>query len=273
MRGAYGIRIDGPWGASLHLMPPAPRDWPLYRVSAHEGAEAIETAHVSPTDALIRPPSGGTVRVDRAKRQIVVTSSPRRTPAELMHPTLGHAAGIVAWWSGRESFHAGGFVAAEGAWGVIARREGGKSSTLAQLAAAGVPIVADDLLVVDSATVFAGPRTLDLRPDAARHLSMGENLGQVGLRERWRLELGACPTTTPLCGWIVLEWGDTLGATRLGGGEVLRMLGAQRAVNLPSPDPAALIDLASLPAWSVQRPRQIRALPSVVELLLELASG
>jgi hypothetical protein len=272
MRGAYGIGLEGPWGEVSHLLCSAEPHWPSYTVIAREGTDTIATARVAPTYAVFSPPSGGTVCIDGSDRRIVVTSSPRRTPAELLHPLLGHAGGIVAWWAGRESFHAGGFVVAGSAWGVVARRGGGKSSTLAQLDAAGVPIVADDLLVVDAASVFAGPRTLDLRQDAALHLNLGKAMGHIGLRDRWRLELGASPVTTRLRGWIVLEWGDTLAARSLGGGEMLRVLGAQRAVNLPPVDPAALIDLASLPAWSIQRPREIEMLPRVVELVLDVTS-
>ncbi len=223
--------------------------------------------------ALLDPPSGGSILVDRAERQIVVTSSPARTPAELIHPTLAHAGAIVAWWSGHESFHAGGFVVDGGAWGVVARRGGGKSSTLAQLATSGVPIVADDLVVVAGGAAFVGPRALDLRPDAARQLQAGAATGGNGLRERWRLELGPCPVTVPLRGWFVLEWGETVDARRLGGAELLQMLGAQRAVNLPPVDPTVLIDLASLPAWAVERPPELETLPRVVERMLELAGG
>jgi len=273
MSGAYGLGLDGPWAASEPLLQDVPVDWPRYEVLAREGNAAVAAARVGPTKALLGPPSGGSILVDRAERQIVVTSSPARTPGELIHPTLAHAGAIVSWWSGHESFHAGGFVAGGGAWAVVARRSGGKSSTLAQLALAGVPIVADDLVVVAAGSALVGPRALDLRPDAARQLQAGAPTGGTEQRERWRLELAPCPVTVPLRGWIVLEWGETVDARRLGGGELLQLLGAQRAVNLPPVDPAALIDLASLPAWSIERPRELESLPRVVERVLELASG
>jgi hypothetical protein len=270
--GAYGIGLDGPWDDAERFLAPVPADWPRYEMLAREGNAAVTAARVGPKKALLGPPSGGSILIDRAAQQIVVTSSPPRTPRELIHPTLAHAGAIVAWWSGHESFHAGGFVVDGGAWGVLASRGGGKSSTLAVLAAAGVPIVADDLIVVSAGSAFVGPRALDLRSDAARQLQAGAAMEGAGLRERWRLELGPCPVTAPLRGWFVLEWGETVEARRLGGGELLQLLGAQRAVNLPPVDPAVLIDLASLPAWLVERPRELEALPLVAERVLELAS-
>ena len=273
MPGAYGIALDGPWDDAEGFLQPVPADWPRYELLAREGNAVVAAARVGPAKALLGPPSGGSILVDREQRQIVVTSSPLRTPAELIHPTLAHAAAIVAWWSGHESFHAGGFIVDGGAWGVVATQGGGKSSTLARLAGAGVPIVADDLVVVAAGSVFVGPRALDLRSDAARQLHVGAALGGTGARERWRLELGPCPVTVPLRGWFVLEWGEKVGARRLGGGELLQMLGAQRAVNLPPVDPALLIDLASLPAWSVERPLALESLPHVAARVLELASG
>jgi hypothetical protein len=270
--GAYGIGLDGPWDDSERLLASVPADWPRYEVLAREGNAAPTAARVGPRKALLGPPSGGSILVDRTERQIVVTSTPPRTSGELIHPTLAHAGAIVAWWSGHESFHAGGFVVDGGAWGVLASRGGGKSSTLAVLAAAGVPIVADDLIVVSAGSAFVGPRALDLRPDAARQLQAGAVTGGAGPRERWRLELGPSPVTAPLRGWFVLGWGETVEARRLGGSELLQLLGAQRAVNLPPVDPAVLIHLASLPAWSVERPRELETLPRVAERVLELAS-
>ena len=42
----------------------------------------------------------------------------------------------------------------------------------------------------------AGPRSIDLRPDAAARLGLGESIGVVGARERWRLR---APPVTASC--------------------------------------------------------------------------
>jgi hypothetical protein len=272
LRGAYGLGLDGPWSDARRLLPLALVEWPRWAVVSREGAHANVTTLVAPTFATLHPPSGGTIHIDGVSRRIVVTASPARGAFELIHPTLAHAASIVSWWSGRESFHGGGVVVGLGTWGVLAPRGGGKSSTLAQFAAAGLPILADDLLVLDNGSALVGPRALDLRADAAAHFGRGESMGVLGLRERWRVELGPCPAVSPLRGWLVLEWGETLESRRLGGAELLRVLGSHRAVNLPPANPAALIELSTLPAWSIQRPRDMRMLPRVLELVLALTA-
>ena len=126
----------------------------------------------------------------------------------MIHPDLGFIAAVVNRWAGREVFHAGAFLAENGAWGVLGTREAGKSSLLGQLAAKGVPVFADDALVVEDRTAFAGPRCIDLREGAADWLQQGTDIGMVGNRRRWRVRLPAVPATAPLAGWIVPEWAE-----------------------------------------------------------------
>ena len=45
----------------------------------------------------------------------------------------------MAYWLGRESFHAGGFVVGGKTWGILGGRGSGKSTTVARLALAGAP--------------------------------------------------------------------------------------------------------------------------------------
>ena len=94
------------------------------------------------------------------------------------------------------------------AWGLVADRGVGKSSTLARLALDGIPIVADDLLVIDEIVALAGPRAIDLRDEPARRLGVGEPLGIVGTRSRWRFRVHAVPPSVPVRGWVFLEWGE-----------------------------------------------------------------
>ena len=89
---------------------------------------------------------------------------------ELVHPFLAPAAALFAHWHGREGLHGGALALGGTAWGVIGDRLGGKSSLLAALAVSGTDVVCDDVLVLDGREVYPGPRTVDLREDAAAAL-------------------------------------------------------------------------------------------------------
>ena len=108
-----------------------------------------------------------------------------------MHPYLAPVALVMARWLGREGFHGGGIVAGGGVWGVLGDKTAGKSTTLAWLAREGVGVVSDDVLVIDGGTALAGPRSVDLREEAAERLGVGEPMGRVGQRERWRFSAAA----------------------------------------------------------------------------------
>ena len=124
-----------------------------------------------------------------------------------MHPHLAGAAAVLSHWCGRDSFHAGAFVVDGGVWGLLGDKGAGNSSTLVSLARAGVPIVSDDVLVLDKATAYAGPRSIDLRTDAAQTLRTGQPLGMIGDRARWRVPLGPVEPELPFRGWVTLRWG------------------------------------------------------------------
>jgi len=89
-------------------------------------------------------------------------------------------------------------------WGILGDRGSGKSSTLARLAADGYDVVSDDLLVIDGNAAFAGPWSLDLRPDAAARLDVGEDVGVLGARPRHRLVLPPLERRLVPTRWIVL---------------------------------------------------------------------
>jgi hypothetical protein len=165
-------------------------------------------------------------------------------------------------------------VLVEGAaWAILGDRGAGKSSLLAVLAAGGHAVLADDLLVLDSAgTAFAAPRAVDLRADAAEHLGVGELVGRLGKRERWRLELDSTPPAAPLAGWIALAWGAELATTAIPVAERLRILAAHRAVRLPPEDPGTLLRLAALPAWSLTLPQDWSSLEQAAERLRAIAA-
>ena len=271
--GAYGFRVRGVGFAHSELVE-APPHWPSIelrvRVSAAlpSGAESLDRE-----TATLSVASGGCVVIDRARRRATFTVSARPTAAALLHPHLAAVAAVSSYWRGRESFHAGAFVVDQGVWGLLGEKGFGKSSTLAALAGRGVPIVCDDVLVLDAGTAFAGPRSIDLRADAARQLGTGTPLGVIGERERWRMELGKIEPELPFRGWVSLRWSDEPNVRELRGAERLRELLAHRALRVPPPDHAALIDYAGYPFFELSRPRGWVSMQDGLERLLGAVSG
>ena len=267
--GAYGLRLRG---VDLpELLVPAADAWPGLSLSVDVLPERKVVEHVADDRATLRLRTGGHVVVERAASRATY-AVPRPLSADaLVHPFLAPVAAVMAHWHGRESFHAGGVVAEDGVWGVVGDRWAGKSSTLAWLALGGHEIVADDLLVLERAStrVYAGPRSVDLRPESAALLGAGEALGVVGARERWRLRLEPVPGDLPLRGWIVLAWGDDVAVRPLGGAERVSILAAQRGLRVPPTDPTVFLDLAALPCWELRRPHQWSSLEAAARLLLD----
>jgi hypothetical protein len=136
------------------------------------------------------------------------------------------------------------------------------------LALEGQPIFSDDTLVLEGSAAFAGPRTIDLRADAARELGVGVGLGVVGARERWRLELPPVAGRLPLRGFVRLRWADSVAITPVAARDRLRELGSHRVVRLPPRDPGRLLGLAALPMLTLNRPRDWRAGSHAVRSLL-----
>lgn len=268
-RGAYGYRIAGvPAGQSLLV--PAPTHWPELELEVRVTTEAPPPREsVTDTAAVLRPRSGGWVSIDRALGTATFSLPQRPTDAALIHPHLASVAAMFAHWYERETFHAGAFVVAGKVWGVLGEREAGKSSFLASLALAGIPVLCDDILVLDHLTALAGPRSIDLRADAAQQLAVGEPLGIVGTRERWRLMLGSVPAELPMGGWISLRWDDRTEASPIRGSNRLRELGAHRGLTLYPPKPDALIELSALPFMTLRRPRRWDSGDGAVKCMLD----
>ena len=75
-----------------------------------------------------------------------------------------------------------------------------------------------------------------------------------------------------LAGFLLLTWGDRVEVRALGASERLQRLVPQRGVRLEPTRVEALLDLASLPAFEVSRPRSWASLPEAGKRLLELAA-
>jgi hypothetical protein len=186
----------------------------------------------------------------------------------LIHPFLSLAAATSAHWMGWDALHAGGFRVGDLAWAVLGDRGAGKSSTMCDLALRGVDVLTDDLLVIADGDVLAGPNSIDLRPETARELRVGEDLGVVGARERWRVVTPASSPRTPLAGFVSLSWGDDVELVPLSARQRVELLLAGSILGLPSASPHRLLELAALPAWELRRPRRWTALSEAGRLLV-----
>lgn len=266
--GAYGLRLENVERARP-LLAPAPESWPRLRVRRRLGEGEGKHDWMTEAAASLKLQNGGEISVDRARGQATFVLPRRVGTAEIVHPLLAPVAAVMAYWLERQSFHAGGFVADGKVWGIVGERGSGKSTTVARLALDGVPIVCDDMLILDGRTAHVGPRSVDLRREAARRLGVGEYIGVVGARERWRLPVAQLPGELTLGGWIFLAWGDRLEARSVSGPNRLVRLAANRGTRLPERSPDALLELASLPAWELTRPRRWRSLAEAVACLLD----
>lgn len=265
--GAYGIRILGLETARKFLVPAEPH-WPRLQLVTTIGSSEADVETFNDDRALLKLRNGGEIRVDRvAGRAEFVVPEPLG-PAELVHPYLAPVAAVVARWSGRESFHGGAFVVDGGVWALLGDREAGKSTTLAWLAANGTPIVCDDMLIFAEGLTFVGPRALDLREGPAARLGIGEYIGVVGARERWRFVLPEVAERLPLRGFVYLAWADELALSEVAPGERLARIFTHAGLRLPPLRPEVLLDLVALPAFELGRPHDWDSLSAAGELLL-----
>ncbi len=276
--GAYGLQVVGIDGADAWLGP-VPERFPQLRVEWGRGR---------------RPDRGGDERLvtdDRVvfelgpDRSLVVerldgsaasaTSWDARPPtaAEAVHPLLTAAAAVVGAWSGYDSFHAAAVVGTAGVWGLLGDKESGKSTLAAAMAGNGHPVVCDDMLALRGRTAFAGPRCVDLRTDAAVRLGMGDELTIDGPRPRWRVGLGPLDAELPMAGWVTLAWAERLELVRVAPRDLLARLGAHQTWPHTPIDPLALLDLSTLPAWELRRPREWSSLAAVVTTLEATVNG
>lgn len=263
--GAYGLHLpDLP--AASELLLAVPDGSPTWRIERRDGGGQPEE-FVEPERARLRAEPDGWVEVERASSCARFHFPTAPADRELVHPYLGPTAAVIARWHELQSFHAGAFVAGGQAWAVLGAKGAGKSSLLARLALDGVPILTDDVLVVRGTDGLAGPRCIDLRPASAAALAVGEPLGVVGTRERWRVPSGAVDPVVPLGGWIRLDWGEPA-IEPLPASEALGAIFASLSLRLEPTDPPALMELLTLPALLLRQPQRIEELSRTADRLL-----
>jgi hypothetical protein len=252
--GAYGFRLPGLSGAA-RLLGPAEGSWPeltLIRVVDNTAAPPHDRVDTDRAQLVLR--SGGWVELERVGFRATYHLRHYPRDGDILHPYLAPVAALFARWLGRESLHAGAVLVQGGAWAILGDKEAGKSSTLAHLALIGHAVLSDDVLVLEGTDVFSGPRCIDLRAEPAERFGVGEPLGVVGIRERFRLELGQVQARVPLRGFVWLGWGPEVAIERVQGAERLLALLPHRALMLETSAPADLLDLSSLPFLRLWRP-------------------
>lgn len=267
-RGAYGLRFAGLDNAAL--VAPVPESWQQVRLERRTvDGRAPSSSSAGENIVEIVFLNGSSLRVDRRKSSVTFFVPPEVEDDELVHPYLAPAAVHFAGWLGHTVFHSGAFVHEGGAWGVLGIRSGGKSTTLARLAQMNIPVLSDDILVLDGASALAGPRCIDLRPDAAKRLEEHSNTVRGG--DRRRLPLPAIEPAVPLRGFFFLDWGENLAVYPLRPSERLALL--NRSCRPETANPVSLLELARLPAWRLTRPLGFETLEDVCRKLLDTAQG
>ncbi len=265
--GVYGLQILGLPKASQYLVPQT-ADAPTLEVRVHAVNRKSPEPVLTRDHAVLELSDGGSTAVlERGSGVVEVFVERPYADEALLHPLLSGSFVVTNWWHGRDAFHAGAFVSAEAAWVVLGDKSQGKSTTLGYLATRDVPVLSDDVVVVDHGAVLAGPAFIDLRPDAARALGVGRDLGRVGARQRSRLDTGSLAPSVPLAGWIELAWGEELRLDPVPLADRLRVLFRNRAVLLDPARPADFVGHAARPFFRLQRPRCWKVLPDVAALL------
>ena len=273
VRGAYGFRFTGE-PSLLERLPPVPAGWREIRLRQIAGARAARAGgavDVGDENAELLVP-GARVVLDRRDALATVVAPQPLSADRLLHPTLGYIGSTFSHWLGRLAFHGGAFRAGDGAVALLGERGDGKSSTLAWLAGAGCPPLTDDVVVLDGLTAFAGPRSIDLWPDAARALGVEQDAQSVRGGQRARVVPAAVPPELPLRAWVSLGWGDGPRLRPLTPSERYAALGAQLHVHRRGrlPGDEALLDLLALPAFELVRPRSLQSLAESGSMLLDL---
>jgi hypothetical protein len=155
------------------------------------------------------------------------------------------------------------------AWLILGTKGGGKSTTLLLLEQAGYPVLSDDLSIIDpDLNVHRGPAFIDLRRETAQAMDIGEELGVLGARERWRHPIKNRPLTLPLGGIILAEWGKT-DLKPLKGGARIQAVAGNLSLSVPGPWQDLFMDIVtSTPVFRWSRPRQLSEATANIETLI-----
>ena len=201
---------------------------------------------------------------------------PRDIPDdEMLHPWLAPAVIWRAHLVGRFVIHGGLVAIGTRAVAVVGQREAGKSSLTAWAATSGAfSVLADDSIVVEGRRVFAGPRCIDLRPSALSLFEKRVPMTPARDRTRYRVDLPPCSSVAELIGIVVLSWGPELAFRRVEPTARLPLLLEHLAViETDRPTTDRLLDLAAIPTWILERPRDFGMLDQTLDCLAKIFDG
>jgi hypothetical protein len=271
---AYGLNFPGLDDDGYFLRAPEGA-WPIVHASHerdHPGAPRMSPREQD-LNRLERSSELGRVLLDRRTRTARYFTPWTLGTDEFVRPYLDNCVTAFSRWEGREVFHAGGFLTASGAWGLVGDSQAGKSTLLAALWQAGCGILTDDILVLDDERAFTGARCVDLRPEAVELLGLADQVRQVRRGTAQRLPMPPMESTVPFRGWVFLERGAERRVVRLPAADCLaRVAGLRMWANVPT-DPRRLLRYAALPAFEVRRPITQPGSSPMVDELLELTGA
>jgi hypothetical protein len=261
----YGLRLVGVDAAEM-LAVANGEPWPEVRVLRRLAPRESVRRGFGGLRACFEFPEGRLL-IEREEAAITTVTEEPLPDDQLVHPWLTLAGGMWARWLGRDAFHGGAILVDGGAWAVLGQQADGKSTLLAWLALHGYQVMCDDLLVIEDGHVFAGPRCVDLRPDAVESLAK-RDLPHARGDSRRRVQLAPVPTRAPLRGVVHLAWGDEIAITTVPLRERIDGLRAHNSFLGVPADKATLLELAALPNLEFRRPRRFDSLaPAADELL------
>lgn len=268
--GVYGLRLTGLDAGSI--LAEVDAGSPALEISVERGRASDRTERFGPDSAEISLIEDGWVSLERSGMAHFVLAN-EVPPEELVHPWLVPAAAVFSRWLGRQVLH-GGVIARNGkAVAVLGHKEAGKSSLLARLATAGtVEVMADDLVIAQDGTVFAGPRCIDLRPGSTEAVAGADPERIVRDGSRLRLDLPPCTPSARLAGIVTLGWSDgpDVLLERHSTFEGLTSLIPHTVVEADGS--VGLLEFLDLPLWQLTRPKQWAAMPEAIDRLTELLS-
>jgi hypothetical protein len=268
-RGAYGLQVVS--AVDVPDLTEAARTWSELTIVQDVRVAPPPVPVLDERRAVIVMSDTMHAEIDRETRSATVVTDREWPPAAFAHPFLAAPGMVFAWWDRREPLHGGAYLAGDGAWVLLAPKGGGKSTTLGALADRGVPVVADDLVVVESGSVLAGPRCVDLVPAAAAQLGIGDARFDARSR-KVRISLAPVAPAVPLLGFVHLAWGDGPKVVGVKPADRAARLVAHRSLALEPTARGGLLDLVRLPTYELRRPRDLASLAAVADLLLGLGA-
>jgi hypothetical protein len=241
--GAYGFRIRGAPDDWLSLS--GGDHWPLLTIARDPTVSAQDQARVD----------WGGLHAD------VCVEIPAD---ELVHPVLQRMLTLLVDVRGIDAMHGGAVVGSDGAWIVIGARGAGKSSLLAACHRIGMPVMTDDVVALDGRRCLSGPRCIDLRDGAARHLGPGVPV-RAGTKQR--IKLPPVEAEADIAGVVFLAWGERLDLVPVRPSQRFERLAAQRGAEGWPQQRSTVLELAALPGFELRRPRRMDGLSASAALL------